>query len=94
MIKHIRCDKRLRRESVCWYFTCNLLVICVVMGDAIVVDLVNLEVVDLVDFTVNLCVDDFGGVVGRSGDVVDDVLIVSVDVLIGSFLVSKKYERV
>ena len=64
------------------------------MGDAIVVDLVNLEVVDLVDFTVNLCVDDFGGVVGRSGDVVDDVLIVSVDVLIGSFLVSKKYERV
>ena len=63
------------------------------MGDAIVVDLVNLEVVDLVDFTVNLCVDDFGGVVGRSGDVVDDVLIVSVDVLIGSFLVSKKYER-
>ena len=64
------------------------------MGEAIVVDLVNLEVVDLVDFTVNLCVDDFGGVVGRSGDVVDDVLIVSVDVLIGSFLVSKKYERV
>ena len=64
------------------------------MGDAIVVDLVNLEVVDLVDFTVNLCVDDFGGVVGRSGDVVDDVLIVSVDILIGSFLVSKKYERV
>ena len=94
MIKHIRCDKRLRRESVCWYFKCNLLGICVVMGDAIVVDLVNLEVVDLVDFTVNLCVDDFGGVVGRSGDVVDDVLIVSVDVLIGSFLVSKKYERV